>query len=103
MTGRFLAGVTILAATVGILAGGTVASLVTRPAPAPSEDSPGWDCTRQGNRTCRIDGVLMTSIDDLPADPFARCVYLLDIGRRIDPDALTYVDTVCEPIREQLG
>ncbi len=64
---------------------------------------PEWDCVRMGNRTCRIGGVLMTSIDDMPSDPFARCVYLMDIPRRIDPDGLTYVDTVCEPIRQQLG
>lgn len=108
MTGRFLAGVVILAVTVGVLIGGTVASLAMSPEGHPAtgvitEDDPRWDCVRMGNRTCRINGVLMTSIDDMPTDPIGRCVYLMDIPRRIDPDGLTYVDSVCEPIRQQLG
>lgn len=74
-----------------------------RPVVAVTEDSPGWDCLRQGNVTCRVDGVLVTSLEGLPADPFGRCVFLLEIVKRIDPDGVTYADGVCGPVRAQLG
>lgn len=82
---------------------GTPAPPASPSATAVTEDSAGWDCLRQGNVTCRIDGVLVTSLEGLPSDPFARCVFLLEISRRVDPDGLTYADTVCGPIRQQLG
>lgn len=80
-----------------------VSANATQAPRAVTEDSPGWDCLRQGNATCRIDGVLMTSLEGMPSDPFGRCVFLLGISRRVDPDGLTYVDQACEPIRQQLG
>ena len=67
--------------------------------PAVTEDSPGWDCLRQGNVTCRIDGVLATSIDDLPTDPYDRCLYLLGISERVG--GIGYDDSMCETIREE--
>lgn len=98
---------TVLALVTGALVAVGVSGALSEGQPVPpaviTEDDPGWDCVRQGNRTCRIRGVLVTSIDDMPSDPFARCVFLMDIPGRIDPDGLTYADTVCEPIRGQLG
>ena len=70
---------------------------------ASTEDSPGWDCLRRGNVTCRIDGVLVTSLEGMPSDPFGRCVFLLEISKRLDPDGVSYADTVCGPVRAQQG
>lgn len=102
---RFMLVSVVCFFVLGVVQTITMASLgiITFERQAVTEDSPGWDCLRQGNVTCRVDGVLVTSLEGLPADPFARCMFLLDIGRRVDPDGLTYVDTVCEPIRSQLG
>lgn len=69
----------------------------------PQEDDPAWDCARHGNQTCSVDGVLMTSVDGLPSDPFDRCVFLLRIAERVDPDGVAFSDQVCGPIRGQLG
>lgn len=71
MTGRFLAGAVILAVTVGVLIGGTVASLATSPEGHPvtgviTEDMPGWDCATMGNQVCGSDRDL--------TDPFERCL-----------------------------
>lgn len=83
----------------GIAAGGALAFTIALAAngPAVSEDSLGWDCLRQGNVTCRIDGVLVTSIDDMPTDPYDRCVYLLGISERVG--GIGYAN-VCDSIGE---
>lgn len=70
---------------------------------AKTEDDAGWDCARQGNLTCRIDGVLMTSVEGMPADPYGRCVFLLRIAERVDPEGVAFSDQVCGPVRGQLG
>lgn len=79
----------------GIAAGGALAFAIALASsrPAMSEDSAGWDCLRQGNVTCRIDGVLVTSIDDMPSDPYERCVYLLGISERVG--GIGYADEIC--------
>jgi hypothetical protein len=95
--------------TLGLLTGGTVAtigatsvpSVPVASVPAMSEDSPGWDCLRQGNVTCRIDGVLVTSIEGMPDDPYLRCVFLLGISARVG--GVDYSDDVCTPIAGQRG
>lgn len=69
-------------------------------APAVTEDSPGWDCLRQGNVTCRIDGVLVTSLEGMPDDPYGRCVFLLGISERVGGMAFTVCD---EKIWENQG
>lgn len=102
---RFMLVTAVCFFAIGVVQTVTMTSfgLITFERQAVTEDDPGWDCLRQGNVTCKVDGVLVTSLEGLPADPFARCVFLLDIGRRVDPDGLTYVDSVCDPIRTQLG
>lgn len=64
-----------------------------------TEDSPGWDALRMGNRAGIVGGVLVVAVDDMPADPYDRCMYLLSISGRLG--GLPY-DTamLCEPIKE---
>jgi len=100
----------VLAFTAGIVfatlapdAPGVPAPGVPAPAstPAVTEDSPGRDCLRQGNLTCRINGVLVTSLEGMPSDPYERCGFLLKIPARLGE--LSYADTVCSPIASQRG
>lgn len=64
-----------------------------------TEDDPGWDCLTQGNRTCRVGGVLVTSLDDMPplSMPYERCIYLLKLSERLDPD-FEFSITLCDSI-----
>ena len=64
-----------------------------------TEDSTGWDALRMGNRAGVVDGVLVVAVDDMPTDPYDRCMYLLAISERLG--GLPY-DTamLCEPIGE---
>lgn len=63
-----------------------------------TEDALDWSCVREGNVTCSVDGVLVTSLADMPpvSQPFERCVYLLMISERVD--AFEYSTTLCDPI-----
>ena len=107
MSTKFAAGLGTVVLTVGMFAGGLVAS-VSSPSPstppggpglsADSEDSPGWDCLRQGNVTCRIDGVLVTSLEGMPPvdQPYERCVWLLKLPERLgDP---SFHASMCGPV-----
>ena len=91
--------------TVGVMAyyvGGAVANRGGTMHPRTfiiTEDSNGWDALRMGNRAGVVDGVLVVAVDDMPTDPYDRCMYLLAISERLG--GLPY-DTaeLCEPIRE---
>lgn len=68
-----------------------------------TEDDPRWDCLRMGNVTCRIDGVLMTSIEDMPGVevPYDRCLFLLAISARVSE--FEYDASACDDVESNLG
>lgn len=67
---------------------------------SPAEDDPDFDCARHGNHVCRIGDGLWLNLDHLPADPYERCLLLIDAstiptgGPKLSPSA------ICESIRE---
>ena len=111
-TTRNLIGLLAYTLAIGGILGFTFSTVVPYPerfkvtsdrsVPAITEDSPGWDGLRQGNRTAQIDGVLVTSLEGMPppSDPYGRCVWLLSLPERLLEPSLT---PVCESIRENLG
>lgn len=118
MTSGFLGAVVSGAVTVGILIGGVVAgvaydsrpSVVHTPAVVSAgdgyritEDDARWDCLRMGNLTCRVDGVLMTSIEDMPGveAPYDRCLFLMAISARVSE--FGYAPELCEPVATNGG
>lgn len=80
---------------------GSRAEVRTHLGPAISEDSPGWDCVAQGNRTCRVAGHLVTSVDGLPRDPYGACLYLLGIHERLG--RIKFSADVCARIADNRG
>lgn len=115
VTRRFAIATLSLVGTMGVLVGAAImgiASAPTLPAPVPTsapsgvvitEDMPGWDCLRMGNRTCRVGGVLMTSIEDMPppSDPYGQCLYALEIPSRVG--GVEFSTEMCSPVVSNLG
>lgn len=85
-------------AGMGIAAILWVAMFTPDSGPIRSEEDPRWDCLTMGNRACRIDGHLVVNIDDMPEEPYARCLYLLDISSRLG--GIEYTPENCALIGE---
>lgn len=105
MNGRQLTALLIAAITgmTLVMLGGLVAEALKPNAPVITEDSAGWDCLRQGNVTCEVDGVLVTSIEDMPpaSDVLGRCEWLLSLPERVlEPG---YAPELCEPVAQNRG
>lgn len=95
--------ITVITAATLISLGAMVSDALKSAAPVVTEDSAGWDCLRQGNVTCEVDGVLVTSLEDMPpaSDVLGRCEWLLKLPERLlEPG---YAPEMCEPVAQNRG
>lgn len=68
-------------------------------AQSPAEDDPNFDCAKHGNHVCRIGDGLWLSLDHLPADPYERCLLLIDATTVPAEGTRLSASAICESIR----